>query len=203
MRVFLVRHAQSEANRDARLSSADPGPPLTLLGHAQAAAAGRWLRAAGVRAVHSSPLLRARQTAQAVADAIGTDVQRHGDLREFDLGGWEGRPGTDLDVVQHPVFSSWLRGQRLADRFEDGESALDLRARLLRVLSDLGEADTRQALVSHGGLMAVAIPLITDGTPLRALPPNGTIVELVRAADGWAQARPGEFETPDPADPIR
>ena len=71
MRVFLVRHA-----------AAAPGTPdderaLTPEGHAEAVALAERLAGEGLEAVLSSPLLRARQTAEAIARAAGLEVTAH------------------------------------------------------------------------------------------------------------------------------
>ncbi|MCW2620933.1 MAG: hypothetical protein JWL64_535 [Frankiales bacterium] len=162
LRVFVVRHAQSRANLDARLSSAEPGPELTDLGHEQARRVADALADQGVERIYSSPLLRTVSTAEHIGSRLGLAVETLPDLREFGLGDWEGRPGTDRDVVEHPVFSSWLRRQSLAERFQAGESAHEVEDRferaLGRVRSDL--VDGSAVVVTHGGLMALAVPAL-------------------------------------------
>ncbi len=71
MKVFLIRHAKAEAGEPDELR------PLSGHGHAQAREVGERLARDGVRpdAVLSSPLLRARQTADAIARATGTEAE--------------------------------------------------------------------------------------------------------------------------------
>ena len=71
MRVFLVRHA------DAAPGTPDDTRPLTPDGRSAARALGDLLRDRNVDAVVSSPLLRARETADAVARASGLDAAVH------------------------------------------------------------------------------------------------------------------------------
>jgi len=61
--IYLVQHGDKE-----RLAG-DPG--LTELGSGQAGATARWLQGAGLQALFSSPLRRARETAAAIAAATG------------------------------------------------------------------------------------------------------------------------------------
>lgn len=146
-----------------------------------------------VTAVYTSPILRARATAAVMAARVGVDVVVLDDLREFDLGGWEGRPGTDQDVRDHPVFAGWLAGRGLGQRFEGGESAEDLRDRLQHALARALEEhpEGTVVMVTHGGLLAVAVPLVAmlgerewPGIPANC---QGCVV---RSADG-AAARQG------------
>jgi broad specificity phosphatase PhoE len=197
LRAFVVRHAQSLANLDARLSSAEPGPELTSLGHDQARDVGAALAEEGVVRIYSSPLLRTLATAEHISARLGIEFQVLPDLREFGLGDWEGRNGTDQDITGHPVFSSWLTGARLAERFQGGESALEVRDRLSRALEQV-EAQVSSGsvvLVTHGGLMAIAVPLLVDiGTATARIPANAETWELVRDHDGWRVASPGKLD---------
>lgn len=90
---MLVRHGETAPNREGRLlGRADP--PLTELGLAQAAAAAAALAPLCPAIVVSSPLRRARQTAEAVATACGLDVAVEPRLVEIDYGEWEGASGS-------------------------------------------------------------------------------------------------------------
>lgn len=81
MDLIIVRHGRPERVEDLA-HAADPG--LTDIGHAQAEAVARFLLGEQVDHVVSSPMLRARQTAQPLADALGMDPQIIDDLREID-----------------------------------------------------------------------------------------------------------------------
>lgn len=69
MRVYLVRHAKAEPGEPDELR------PLAKKGRKQARALGERFAADGIDAVVSSPLLRARETAEAIAKAAGLEVQ--------------------------------------------------------------------------------------------------------------------------------
>ena len=69
MRLFVVRHAEAAPGEPDHLR------PLTSAGRKAAAALGKRLASEGIDAVVSSPLLRARQTAEAIAAAAGTEAE--------------------------------------------------------------------------------------------------------------------------------
>ena len=61
-----------------------PNPPLSELGHRQAAAAAAWLADETFDALYASPLLRARQTAAPIAEAHGLEIQIEDGIAEYD-----------------------------------------------------------------------------------------------------------------------
>jgi broad specificity phosphatase PhoE len=191
LRAFVVRHAQSRANLDARLSSALPGPELTELGHQQAQDVALSLTDRGVTRIYSSPLRRTLSTAEHIGKRLGIEVRVLPDLREFSLGDWEGRAGTDGDVSNHPVFSSWLRRQGLDQRFQGGESALEIRDRFQRALDHLSSevVSGSAVVVTHGGLMGVAVPLLVEhGAASARIPANAETWSLIHDEGGWQMA---------------
>ena len=97
--LFLVRHGATDNNRakPPRLQGRRTDPPLSDEGLAQARQTGIFLADSALDAVYSSPLLRARQTAEAIAEPHGLAVEMVEDLIEVDVGVWEGR---DWDEIQ-------------------------------------------------------------------------------------------------------
>lgn len=83
-RLYLVRHAQSEGNRGDYGPGRDP--PLSEVGREQARRLAQRFAGQPVDAVYASPLLRAQQTAEAIAGAAGLSLRTLEDLREVDLG---------------------------------------------------------------------------------------------------------------------
>jgi probable phosphoglycerate mutase len=96
--IVFARHGQTAPNRDGLvLGRADP--ELTPEGHRQAARLATALAGEPVTAVVTSPLLRARQTAEAVGAACGLALTVDERLLEIDWGLWEGRPAGSLGVA--------------------------------------------------------------------------------------------------------
>jgi broad specificity phosphatase PhoE len=94
--VHLVRHGQTQWNLDGRIQGQTGDIPLTALGRRQAEAAARTLADRPIAAVWSSDLLRAVQTAQPIAAAVGLPVQLDRGLREQAYGILEGRCTADV-----------------------------------------------------------------------------------------------------------
>ncbi len=93
--VHLVRHGQTQWNLDGRIQGQTGDIPLTTLGQRQAEAAARTLADRPIAAVWSSDLVRAVQTAQPIAAAVGVPVQLDHGLREQAYGVLEGRSTAD------------------------------------------------------------------------------------------------------------
>jgi probable phosphoglycerate mutase len=173
--LLLVRHGQTEWNAAGLMQGQTPHVPLTDLGHAQAAEAGRALVGLNPGALVSSDLLRALQTAEHCARATGLAVTTTPALREQGYGVLEGRPSRELwDVVD------WTDPHWAAD---GGESLAQLYARVeayLRELAAKPPADVG-ALVTHGDTIRAAQAMAAGAGPshLPALtPPNGSVTRL-------------------------
>src|SRR5688572_19392365 len=88
-RLLLLRHGQSTWNADGRWQG-QADPPLSPLGEEQARDAARRLAPGQFSRVLASDLRRARQTAEILADALRLPVEVDPDLREIDVGDWQG-----------------------------------------------------------------------------------------------------------------
>ena len=113
--LFLVRHGESTANEINRFAGTIDAP-LTALGEAQARRAGEDWGAGDIDRVYLSPLLRARQTAEIIATALGMAVetdQRLSDIRS----GFDGRPVADYlaAIAADPVDARVDGGESLRD----------------------------------------------------------------------------------------
>ena len=150
--IALVRHGQTEANaRHLLLGRADP--PLSDIGRAQAKAAAELLaREDRPIAVVSSPLLRARETARYIADAVALDVEDEPAVIEMDYGEWDERP---LAEIPAEVWTGWRDDVEFAA--PGGES---LRAVQLRVSACMERLMARAA----GGTVVV----VSHVSPIKA-----------------------------------
>ena len=141
--IVFARHGQTAPNRDGLvLGRADP--ELTEEGHRQAAQLAGALAGEPVTAIVTSPLLRARQTAEAVAAACGGGPavvdQR---LVEIDWGTWEGRPAGSLAVAD---VDRWRADDGTAP---EGESLDSLSRRVESFCVEMLEQDGLVVAVSH------------------------------------------------------
>jgi broad specificity phosphatase PhoE len=157
-RYWLVRHGESVANAEGWLAG-HRDVDLTDRGVEQARALRPVLAELRPERVVSSDLLRAVRTASLAWDHRLPPVERALQVRERDLGAWEGRPIQELQRAGHgDVLVSWGYGP------PGGESHQQLAIRALSWLSSID--DGRDTLIfGHGGWIRAVIGVL-DGTPL-------------------------------------
>lgn len=162
--LLIIRHGETAANVAGAFQGIGDDP-LNARGQAQAQAVAQRLAADGyhLTAVYSSPLQRARQTAQLIAAASGDlPVQLDDDLSEYHLGEWDGL------TYQQLRYEKRLWEQMAIDpNFAPpgGESAVQFATRVVRSLRRIVATHTGQtvAVVSHGGAMATALTMFLTG----------------------------------------
>ncbi|MDH6678234.1 broad specificity phosphatase PhoE/ribonuclease HI [Rhodococcus sp. LBL1] len=155
-RMLLLRHGQTELSVERRYSGRG-NPPLTEFGRGQARAAAERVAAKGaIAAVVSSPLGRARETAEAAAGALGLPVTVHEGLTETDFGKWEGLTFGEAAQRDPDLHRRWLSDT--AVRPPEGESFDEVRARIEAVRDDL--------TASYAG---ANILVVTHVTPIKTL----------------------------------
>ncbi|WP_309234854.1 bifunctional RNase H/acid phosphatase [Nocardia sp. XZ_19_385] len=148
-RMLLLRHGQTELSVQRRYSGRG-NPPLTALGREQAARAAKMLAAkGGIAAVVSSPLGRARETAEAVAGALDVPVRVLDGLIETDFGDWEGLTFSEASQQDPELHSRWLGDTSVTP--PGGESFDAVRERIEAVRRDLVAmyAEENVVVVSH------------------------------------------------------
>jgi broad specificity phosphatase PhoE len=186
MRLTLVRHGQSPSNLETKLDSAAPGPSLTELEVAQAAALPQRV-ARNVDVLYTSHLTRAQETAAPLAAAHGiTPLVREG-LREVIAGDLEMRNDPEALVVYRSAFLAWSRGE-LDLRMPGGEDGHETLARYDAVVQEALDAGVEHAvLVTHGAVVRTwvgARAVNVDGFHGDPRLANTGVVELHRTADG-------------------
>ena len=144
-RILLLRHGETEWSRDGR-HTGRTDLPLTSRGEAQARAAGGVLAPYAPTLVLTSPLQRARRTAELAGLRVdGTDD----DLREWDYGDVEGITTPDWQRG-HPGWSVW------ADGPPGGETVQQVGGRADRALGRVcASGHETVALVAHGHLLRI------------------------------------------------
>lgn len=172
-RLILVRHGESEGNRD-RTFTQNPQVPLTPLGREQArAAALRIAQQYRPSRIVASPYVRAWQTAEIIGAVLGLPVDPEPQLREQSFGVFAGQPYDALlsDAAYHD-------GPRWHWRPEGGESLTDVYERVVPVFERLTRAsdETDVILVSHGGVMLAICAYVTGSWDGVTVTPNAGIV---------------------------
>lgn len=145
MKLYVARHGETSWNLLNKVSGRTD-IPLTKTGMQQAQLLAWNAVGKGIEVIISSPLLRARQTAQAVSEAIGVPVQTDERLMELDFGSFEGGPRSDPDF-------QFTRAQ-FPTRYPGGESAFMLAHRVYSCLEDVKRRYDGKTvlLVCHGGV---------------------------------------------------
>lgn len=158
---YLVRHGESEGNRELRIQGKSDRP-LTDVGRDHARRAGDWLAGHPVDAIVASPLSRARETAGIIASTIASakgtspqEVMLDADLEEIDTGCFTDRTFQELQRDEPELWKDFSRESWQG--VPDAERISDLEARSLRVwsrLTDLAsQGHSRIVAVSHGGFI--------------------------------------------------
>jgi broad specificity phosphatase PhoE len=154
-RLFLVRHGQSEWNAAGRIQG-QIDIQLDETGCQQAQLIADRLADEPVAAVYSSPLLRAKSTAEAIAERFHLPVQLDPRLMEYDFGVISGSTWHDV-VENHPEFASrWLEDP-WAVPVVGSEGRVNFAARVMSAVQDiLAQHPAEQvAVVAHGGTFGV------------------------------------------------
>jgi probable phosphoglycerate mutase len=175
-RVLLVRHGESTWNA-AKIWQGQADPPLSALGEQQAADAAHHVD--GVDAIWSSDLVRARRTAEIVADSRGLRVVLDGRFRERDAGAWQGLTRTEIEAR----FPGYLASGRRPPGYE-GDAALTERS--VAALDAIGADHPGQSVlvVTHGGVVRTLERHL--GAADEGLLPNLGGRFFVSSADGWS-----------------
>jgi probable phosphoglycerate mutase len=88
--LLLIRHGENDFVKQGRLPGLMPGIHLNKHGQAQAAALAESLKNLPIRAIYASPLERAMETAEPLAQALGLAIQLRPGLQDTDVGEWQG-----------------------------------------------------------------------------------------------------------------
>jgi len=163
---YLVRHGDTAWNREWRYRG-QVDLPLDAIGIAQARATADALAGAQLSAVFASPLKRAFNTAELIANRAGLTARPLPDLLDINYGAWQGLTRAEAQAATPELFARWASAPHLV-RFPDGESLDDVRARAMRGLLGVAELypNGRVCLVGHmivnGVLLCAVLGLGND-----------------------------------------
>jgi probable phosphoglycerate mutase len=207
-RLLLIRHGETAHNADGRLSTAAPGGPLSEKGVEQAAQIAARLSSASLEAIYTSPLIRARQTAEAIAARAGLTAVVVDELAEISTGELDGRADEEAFDSLNLALDAWCQCDYTVRIGRDGEVGTVVCERFARVVEETVERHPRGtvALVSHGGLLQIGASSLCENLPpgfaLRRFIGNTGVVEL-EAVGGkawcvaWEETDPRELCEPE------
>ena len=130
--------------------------PLDATGRAQAAELAERASAYTFRALWSSPLLRARETADIVAARIGLTVRQDDRLMETDAGDWTDRSFADVRAEDPERFDAFAAGDP-SFAFPGGESFAAQEVRVAASLAEIEAGELPALVVCHGMVIRAAL----------------------------------------------
>lgn len=183
MRLFLIRHAQTAWNLEGR-AQGHTDVSLDETGLEQARRLGAAFKKQPLGLVMTSDLKRSVETARPVAEGSGAVLEPLPELRERNMGQWEGLPYEEL----------WANSDRLAAgapayavRPPGGESFADVWERLSPLVERIAQMTESVAVVTHGGTAALLLAKLMRGSletsrGFRFL--NASVTEMQRRPEG-------------------
>lgn len=175
--IWLARHGETAYNAERRFQGQGP-VGLSDRGREQAAELAEQSAGHGFAALWSSPLPRARETADIVAARLGLAIAEEPRLMETDTGAWTDRTFAEVEASDPERFAAWVAGDP-GFAFPGGESFADQQERVSAAVADIRAAGPLPALVvCHRNSMR----LILEREQGRRLSlddvPNGSLVAL-------------------------
>jgi alpha-ribazole phosphatase len=155
MNLYMVRHGQTADSRENRFSGSSD-PPLTMVGEAMVQAFAEAYASLTWDAIYTSPMLRARQTADPLCRLTGVQATLEDGLKEIDYGEWEGLRQAEVKQRWPEAFDYWA--DDVASRgTPGGETAFHVAARAMRVVEGIRARHQggNVLLVSHKATLRV------------------------------------------------
>jgi probable phosphoglycerate mutase len=154
--LLLIRHASNDLLKEHRMGGRIPGIPLNEQGRAEAKALAERLARTDLAAVYSSPMERAQETAQFIADRHRLEVRIHPGLHEVDCGQWSGQP---IDRLREDPHWLPLRIYPSQVPFPGGENSWQVQIRVIAALEEIRSAHPGEtvAVVFHADPIRLAV----------------------------------------------
>ncbi len=156
MELLIVRHALPKR---VVVEEGAADPQLDDLGHLQAAAVAEYLAAEGIDAVWSSPMRRARETAQPLLDRTGLTVSVDNDLAEWDRDSNSYIPIEELKATNHPMWQAMMAGEWVGS-----SDPVTFQKNVVAAMNRIIDAHSgeRVAVVCHGGVIGAYLAHILE-----------------------------------------
>jgi probable phosphoglycerate mutase len=155
-RVLLIRHAENDFTQAGKLAGWKAGVYLNKVGRKQAVLLAEQLAGEPIKAVYSSPLARALQTARPIAAMRQLDVQRCVRLGEVRYGEWQGK---SLKALRRHKMWRLIQQRPSTARFPGGESIRGVQVRAVAAMEELLVCHPNDciAAVSHGDVIKMIV----------------------------------------------
>jgi broad specificity phosphatase PhoE len=174
--LLLARHGET-ADNAAHLILGRRNPPLSDAGRQQAIALARAARDAGIAALWTSPLQRARQTAAVVGELVGLEPTVLPGLLESDRGDWEGEPIDRIARHSPDLYQAFVTADA-GFVFPGGESIGEQVARTREALNLVAAGPAPGLAVAHAGTIRAALIALEQPAAPEAALAHGQIVPV-------------------------
>jgi len=203
--LLLIRHGENEYVKTGRMAGRLPDVHLNERGQQQARELAEALAQAPIKALYSSPMERAMETATPLAEKLGLPIIIRPGLLETNIGDWAG-----MELKAARKLPEWKTVQSAPSRFRfpGGESFVEIQARLVNEIETIAKAhqnDELVACVSHADPIKLIVAYYM-GMPLdhfqRLACDTASVTMLMLGGNGAAllklnQRPPFQFPTPE------
>ncbi len=164
--IIFLRHGQAKNNTDRILAGRTEGVPLTDTGVEQAEHTAQLLENMNVSAIYSSPIQRAKHTAEIVGKHNSLDVTIDDRLIELDMGKFTGMPYDEIFTSHGNVFMKFYNGE-LEIAHNGVETFSEVKKRVLGIVDHVIEnhPDENVVLVTHMDPIKAMLSTIVDLSP--------------------------------------
>jgi len=184
--IYLVRHGQTAWNKE-EIFRGRTDVPLDETGLKQAELVGQYFKGIEIHGIFSSPLSRAWQTAEKVAEFQNLKVQPLSGILDMSFGNWEGRPHQEIRESDSKTYRQWVETPHLV-RLPGGEGLDDVRARATAALENLirNYPGKTVVLVTHRVICKVLICAILglDNSHFWQITQDTTAINLIQYRKG-------------------
>ena len=155
--LLLIRHGENEFVKTGKMAGRLPGVHLNERGRQQATELAKALADVRLKAIYASPLERAVETAEPIAEGRKLEIQLRPDLMDNDIGKWQGRT-----LKQLRRLKKWKVVQQAPSRFTfpEGESFLQTQMRVATTLDEIAASHRQKdivAVVFHADPIKLAV----------------------------------------------
>ena len=155
--IIFLRHGQAKNNTERILAGRTPGVPLTDKGLDQAQKAAKFLEEMNISAIYSSPIERAKNTAEIVGQHNSVEVRTDDRLIELDMGKFTGMPYEQIFSSHGNVFMKFYKGE-LEIAHNGVETFADVKKRVLSIVDHVLDKHPNENVV-----------LVTHMDPIKAM----------------------------------
>ena len=156
--LLLIRHGENDYVKTGKMAGRIPGVHLNEKGQKQAQALSEALKDVPLKALYSSPLERAMETAQPIADSHKLTIVQEPSLMDTDIGAWQGK---SLKMLRLTKVWKIVQNSPSRFRFPGGESFVEAQTRyvgtLERIIQKHHKPQEVVAVVFHADPIKLAV----------------------------------------------